>query len=60
MNSMQAADVAATAITLESVNAALRAAEAVLARWGSLKNADLPALNGTLKAAGLPVIGGRN
>ena len=56
MNSMQAADVAPTAITLESVNTALRAAEAVLARWGSLKNVDLPALNATLKAAGLPVI----
>ncbi len=56
MNSMQAADVAPTAITLESVNTALRAAEAVLARWGSLRNVDLPALNATLKAAGLPVI----
>ncbi|RPJ75635.1 MAG: hypothetical protein EHM24_03890 [Acidobacteria bacterium] len=60
MNTMQAADVAPTAITLEGVNAALRAAEVVLARWGSLKDTDLPALNATLKAAGLPVIGGGN
>jgi hypothetical protein len=29
-----------------------------MARWASLKSADLPALNATLKAAGLPTIGG--
>ena len=29
-----------------------------MARWGSLKTVDLPALNATLKAAGLPGIGG--
>ena len=59
MNAMQAADVAPTANTLAAVTAALDAAEAVMARWASLQSADLPALNATLKAAGLPGIGGR-
>ena len=56
MNAMQAADVAPTALTLAAVNAALSAAEAVMARWASLRSVDLPALNATLKAAGLPTI----
>ena len=59
MNSMQAADVAPTATTLAAVTAALGAADPVMARWESLKTVDLPALNATLKAAGLPPIGGR-
>jgi hypothetical protein len=29
-----------------------------MGRWTSLKSVDLPALNATLKAAGLPPIGG--
>ena len=58
MNAMQAADVAPTANTLAAVTAALNAADAVMARWASLKTVDLPALNATLKAAGLPPIGG--
>jgi len=58
MNAMQAADVAPTANTLTAVTSALNAADAVLGRWASLKSVDLPALNATLKAAGLPVIGG--
>ena len=58
MNSMQAADVAPTANTLSAITAALTAADAVMARSASLKSADLPALNATLKAAGLPPIGG--
>jgi hypothetical protein len=56
MNAMQAADVAPTALTLAAVNAALSAAEAVMARWESLRSVDLSALNTTLKAAGLPAI----
>ncbi len=56
MNSMQAADVEPTALTLAAVNAALGAAEAVTARWQALRSTDLPALNATLKEAGLPVI----
>jgi len=58
MNAMQAADVGPTANTLAAVTAALSAADAAMARWASLKTADLPALNATLKAAGLPTIGG--
>jgi hypothetical protein len=59
MNAMQAADVAPTATTLAAVTAALSAADSVMARSASLKSVDLPALNATLKAAGLPPIGGR-
>jgi photosystem II stability/assembly factor-like uncharacterized protein len=60
MNTMQAADVAPTANTLAAVTTALNAAEGVMARWASLKTVDLPALNVTLKAAGLPAIGGKD
>jgi len=58
MNAMQAADVAPTANTLAAVTAALSAADAMMGRWTSLKSVDLPALNATLKAAGLPPING--
>jgi hypothetical protein len=58
MNAMQAADVAPTATTLAAATAARGAADSVMARWGALKTVDLPALNTTLKAAGLPPIGG--
>jgi photosystem II stability/assembly factor-like uncharacterized protein len=56
MNAMQAADVAPTANTLAAVNQALQASARVMARWRSLKEVDLPALNAALKAAGLPAI----
>jgi hypothetical protein len=59
MNTMQAADVAPTSNTLAAVTAALRAGDEVMARWAALRSKDLPALNATLKAAGLPAIGGR-
>jgi hypothetical protein len=59
MNAMQAADVAPTANTLTAVTAALRTGDDVMARWAALLSKDLPALNATLKAAGLPAIGGR-
>jgi hypothetical protein len=58
MNAMQAADVAPTATTLAAATAARGAADSVMARWASLKSADLPALNATLTAAGLSTIGG--
>jgi hypothetical protein len=58
MNAMQAADVAPTANTLAAVTAVLNAADTVMGRWASLKSVDLPALNATLNAAGLPPIGG--
>jgi hypothetical protein len=59
MNVMQSADVAPTANTLAAVTAALAAGDEVLARWAALTAQDLPALNATLKSAGLPGIGGR-
>jgi hypothetical protein len=59
MNAMQAADVAPTATTLAAVTAALSATDSVMARSASLKSVDLPALNTSLKAAGLPGIGSR-
>jgi len=58
MNAMQAADVAPTANTLAAVTAALSSADSVMGRWASLKSVDLPAINATLKAAGLSAIGG--
>ena len=56
MNSMQGADVAPTANTLAAANAGLQASARVMARWQALKTVDLPALNATLKAAGLAPI----
>ena len=53
MNSMQAADVAPTGATFASVTSARTTAAGVMARWNALKTVDLPALNATLKAAGL-------
>jgi hypothetical protein len=58
MNAMQSADVAPTANTLAAVTAALRVGDDVMARWAELRAKDLPALNATLKAAGLPAISG--
>jgi cyclophilin family peptidyl-prolyl cis-trans isomerase/photosystem II stability/assembly factor-like uncharacterized protein len=56
MNSMQAADVAPTSATLTAVRSAQAAASQVMARWNALRMVDLPALNATLKAAGLPAV----
>jgi hypothetical protein len=56
MNAMQAADVAPTANTRAATNAALQASARVMARWQALKAVDLPSLNATLTAAGLPAI----
>jgi hypothetical protein len=58
MNVMQSADIAPTANTRAAVTAALAAGDEVMARWAALTAKDLAALNATLKAAGLPVIGG--
>ena len=41
------------------MTAALRAGDEVMTRWAALLSKDLPALNASLKAAGLPAIGGR-
>jgi hypothetical protein len=53
MNSMQAADVAPTANTLNALAAAQQDATRVMTRWQALRTIDLPALNAQLKAAGL-------
>jgi hypothetical protein len=59
MNSMQAADVGPTSNTLNAVTAAQANAGRVLGRWHALRTIDLPALNATLKAAGLEAVGGK-
>jgi photosystem II stability/assembly factor-like uncharacterized protein len=56
MNSMQAADVAPTANTLNAITAAHQNAARVMARWQTLRTIDLPAVNAQLKAAGLEPI----
>jgi photosystem II stability/assembly factor-like uncharacterized protein len=56
MNSLQAADVQPTANQLAAMNAALASYREAMARWNAIKTVDLPALNVTLKAAGLPPI----
>jgi hypothetical protein len=52
MNSMQAADVVPTVITVSAITSAQATAARVMARWTALKSVDLPALNAQLKAAG--------
>ncbi len=59
MNSMQAADVAPTGATLANVTSAQAAAVRVMAKWNELKTVDVPALNATLKAAGLGTVTGQ-
>ncbi|HEY3381061.1 MAG TPA: hypothetical protein VGK32_04790 [Vicinamibacterales bacterium] len=53
MNSMQAADVAPTAATLEAAKAAEGAAMRVMSRWSALRAVDLSRLNAALRAAKL-------
>jgi photosystem II stability/assembly factor-like uncharacterized protein len=53
MNSLQAADVQPTANQIAAITSARTTATATMARWTTLKTVDLPALNVTLKAAGL-------
>jgi hypothetical protein len=53
MNSMQAADVAPTRNALNAATAARANASRVMARWKTLSDVELPALNTKLKAAGL-------
>jgi hypothetical protein len=56
MNSMQAADVEPPTNTLTAIANARRTATAVMARWASLQNVDLVALNAQLRAAGLATL----
>jgi photosystem II stability/assembly factor-like uncharacterized protein len=53
MNSLQGADVKATAVQLRAVSTARTAASAALAKWTAFQTTDLAALNAKLKAAGL-------
>jgi photosystem II stability/assembly factor-like uncharacterized protein len=53
VNSLQAADVAPTANTLTAIANARRTAAAVMARWATMQNVELAALDTRLKAAGL-------
>jgi hypothetical protein len=56
MNSMQAADVAPTANTLNAVTAAQANAARVMARWTAFRTIEVPALNVKLKAGGLETV----
>ena len=53
MNSMQAADVAPPANTLNAVAAARAAALRVMGQWKAIETIDLPAVNTRLRAAGV-------
>jgi hypothetical protein len=56
MNSLQGADVKATAVQLRAIASARTAAASAMAKWTALKTVDLAALNAKLKAAGLAPI----
>ena len=53
---MQGADIAPTAAEVAACTGARSQSRDVLARWGTLKTADLAALNARLKAAGQPAV----
>jgi hypothetical protein len=54
MNLLQRADVRPTTVQLDAIAAARGTASAAMAKWNTIKTVDVPALNATLKAAGLP------
>jgi photosystem II stability/assembly factor-like uncharacterized protein len=54
MNLLQGADVRPTTVQLDAIAAARAAASTAMTKWNTIKTVDLPALNRTLKAAGLP------
>jgi hypothetical protein len=56
MNILQGADVKPTAVQLQAVSTARSAASRAMARWTTIKTADLVALNARLKAAGLTAV----
>ena len=53
MNSLQGADVQATAVELQVIANARAAGSSAMAKWTAIKSVDLPAMNAKLKAAGL-------
>ena len=56
MNLLQDADVRPTAVKLRAIAAARASAARTMAAWNTIGTVDLPALNATLAAAGLPPI----
>jgi len=56
MNVLQGADVRPTTVQLDAIANARATASKAMAKWTAIKTVDLPALNATLKAAGLPVV----
>jgi photosystem II stability/assembly factor-like uncharacterized protein len=54
MNVLQGADVRPTTVQLDAIAAARAAASTAMTKWNGVKTVDIPALNTTLKAAGLP------
>jgi len=56
MNLLQAADVPATTVELNAINAALTRSRATMAAWTTITTVDVPALNAKLAAAGLEKI----
>ena len=53
MNSLQGADVQATAVQLQGIANARAAGSSAMAKWTAIKSVDLPAMNAKLKGAGL-------
>ena len=54
MNILQGADVRPTTVQLKAITAARTAAASAMVKWTAIKTVDLPALNGSCVAAGLP------
>jgi photosystem II stability/assembly factor-like uncharacterized protein len=60
MNLLQGADVRPTTVQLQAIAAARAAASTAMTRWNAVNTVDIPALNATLKAAGLPPVTPQN
>src|SRR5262249_17746154 len=56
MTLLQGADVQPTAVQLDAIARARRAASEAMAAWTAIRTTELPALNAKLSAAGLPAI----
>ena len=54
VNTLGAADVAPTAVQLETLTRARATAQRVMTRWRAITTAELAAANAALKLAGLP------
>jgi len=56
MSSLTGADVQPTSLQLTSMTTALSNARSAMAKWKAITSVDLPAVNVTLKAAGMATI----